>query len=220
MPLHVRPLAEPPYGMVPVFRRISSEHVARVRAQCSDEFGAQEAARVLIAHVLLPDVVEWDICVAHDISWADLITGIMDFMKKLPGMPDGWADNIMSVALSSRGTLRPAAPGRAPRCCLQRVIDTRPTAPPPAVVLPSGAKIFVVLFHRRSIGWLPPQALTFSCHTCKLPEASERILRVCGGCKVTLYCSPECQRVDWPRHKRTCPALAVFMSCARQVKKE
>jgi len=29
-------------------------------------------------------------------------------------------------------------------------------------------------------------------------------LRVCGGCKTTKYCSAECQKEDWKKHKATC----------------
>ena len=28
--------------------------------------------------------------------------------------------------------------------------------------------------------------------------------RVCGGCRITPYCSEACQRYDWRRHKATC----------------
>ena len=28
--------------------------------------------------------------------------------------------------------------------------------------------------------------------------------RKCGQCLVTYYCSPQCQRLDWPRHKGIC----------------
>ncbi|KAI1797847.1 hypothetical protein LXA43DRAFT_1088915 [Ganoderma leucocontextum] len=29
-------------------------------------------------------------------------------------------------------------------------------------------------------------------------------LRICGGCKGAFYCSHDCQREDWERHKRRC----------------
>ncbi|KAI0757034.1 hypothetical protein C8Q80DRAFT_1131749 [Daedaleopsis nitida] len=29
-------------------------------------------------------------------------------------------------------------------------------------------------------------------------------LSICGGCKKTFYCSQDCQRQDWERHKRRC----------------
>lgn len=32
----------------------------------------------------------------------------------------------------------------------------------------------------------------------------EASLKKCGKCQEALYCSPECQRADWPMHKKTC----------------
>jgi hypothetical protein len=32
-------------------------------------------------------------------------------------------------------------------------------------------------------------------------------LRRCGQCALAAYCSPACQKADWPRHKATCAAL-------------
>jgi len=29
----------------------------------------------------------------------------------------------------------------------------------------------------------------------------------CGGCRVSVYCSARCQRMDWPSHKRSCKAF-------------
>ncbi|KAJ7670069.1 hypothetical protein DFH06DRAFT_1321086 [Mycena polygramma] len=33
-------------------------------------------------------------------------------------------------------------------------------------------------------------------------------MRLCGQCKTIHYCGPECQRSDWPRHKRWCKTQA------------
>jgi hypothetical protein len=39
------------------------------------------------------------------------------------------------------------------------------------------------------------------CRQCELPlEAA----RKCGRCRQPCYCSPDCQRADWPRHKQEC----------------
>ena len=46
------------------------------------------------------------------------------------------------------------------------------------------------------------------CHACRTSEANAPVgapkFRVCGRCKNVHYCSTECQRNDWPQHKRWC----------------
>src|SRR3989304_9344061 len=32
-------------------------------------------------------------------------------------------------------------------------------------------------------------------------------LKQCGGCGIARYCSPECQKRKWPKHKITCKKL-------------
>ena len=46
-----------------------------------------------------------------------------------------------------------------------------------------------------------------TCATCGAPEGSlPGILhhKPCGKCKITFYCSTECQRKHWPAHKKQC----------------
>ena len=47
---------------------------------------------------------------------------------------------------------------------------------------------------------------TFECNTCKkqLPK-----MKRCGRCGFAYYCSVECQRKDWPRHKEGCMKASV-----------
>ena len=42
------------------------------------------------------------------------------------------------------------------------------------------------------------------CDTCKLPRPLSE-MKKCSGCRKAVYCSVNCQRKDWPRHKITCP---------------
>ena len=39
------------------------------------------------------------------------------------------------------------------------------------------------------------------CHWCSTPLCTQR----CLGCKKVWYCSKDCQRYDWPTHKKLCP---------------
>ncbi|KAJ7184970.1 hypothetical protein C8R46DRAFT_1300677 [Mycena filopes] len=42
----------------------------------------------------------------------------------------------------------------------------------------------------------------YSCVSCKNTSKARNAMRVCGKCFVARYCSPECQRKDWPEHKK------------------
>jgi hypothetical protein len=43
-----------------------------------------------------------------------------------------------------------------------------------------------------------------ACVTCSKSVPAVAALKKCKACRVVYYCSKECQRVDWPRHKREC----------------
>ena len=45
-----------------------------------------------------------------------------------------------------------------------------------------------------------------SCH-CGARSTPASRLKVCSGCDATVYCSPACQRSDWPSHKELCTSL-------------
>ncbi|KAJ7579745.1 hypothetical protein C8J56DRAFT_963519 [Mycena floridula] len=50
--------------------------------------------------------------------------------------------------------------------------------------------------------------LSASCACCEREETAQKHqLKQCMSCKVTRYCSAECQRPDWPRHKQFCKAV-------------
>lgn len=44
--------------------------------------------------------------------------------------------------------------------------------------------------------------LTKTCQTCNASASNETLLQRCSRCKNTLYCSVECQKKDWDRHKK------------------
>jgi len=49
--------------------------------------------------------------------------------------------------------------------------------------------------------------MTKSCHHCNKSDSSDAFqasLMKCARCKITFYCSKECQRADWKLHKGTC----------------
>ena len=42
------------------------------------------------------------------------------------------------------------------------------------------------------------------CRTCQEPRGDGRKLRSCSFCSTVVYCGEECQRKDWPNHKKDC----------------
>ena len=48
--------------------------------------------------------------------------------------------------------------------------------------------------------------LDIECAPC-LKRGSQTELRRCAGCKSFSYCSKDCQRSDWPSHKRLCKSI-------------
>ncbi|KAJ7579784.1 hypothetical protein C8J56DRAFT_1169624 [Mycena floridula] len=51
-------------------------------------------------------------------------------------------------------------------------------------------------------------SLAASCACCERQETAQKHqLKQCTRCKVTRYCSVECQQPDWPRHKDFCKTV-------------
>ena len=46
-----------------------------------------------------------------------------------------------------------------------------------------------------------------ACTNCELSSELELPLKLCSGCRVARYCSPECQAAAWAGHKRVCRVL-------------
>ena len=46
----------------------------------------------------------------------------------------------------------------------------------------------------------PKISICYNCHI----EKERALLKVCGRCKLSQYCSEKCQRDDWPIHKKWC----------------
>ncbi|TFK85233.1 hypothetical protein K466DRAFT_198348 [Polyporus arcularius HHB13444] len=49
--------------------------------------------------------------------------------------------------------------------------------------------------------------LAGSCAGCQKDATAEMELQRCSRCKLTRYCSTECQTKDWKRHKQTCSQI-------------
>ncbi len=48
----------------------------------------------------------------------------------------------------------------------------------------------------------------FRCQHCPSADDDDEPLKTCARCHVRRYCSRDCQRNDWPRHKAECAVLA------------
>mmetsp|Transcript_38477 Transcript_38477/g.93087 ORF Transcript_38477/g.93087 Transcript_38477/m.93087 type:complete len:170 (+) Transcript_38477:813-1322(+) len=49
----------------------------------------------------------------------------------------------------------------------------------------------------------------YVCQHCKKQDSLEKLM-YCGRCQTTNYCSRECQKADWRKHKKTCvPAASI-----------
>ncbi|KAJ6566519.1 hypothetical protein B0H19DRAFT_1257727 [Mycena capillaripes] len=46
--------------------------------------------------------------------------------------------------------------------------------------------------------------VVYACFSCRSPTKDRNALKRCGGCLLVRYCSTECQKKDWPDHKRFC----------------
>ena len=54
----------------------------------------------------------------------------------------------------------------------------------------------------------PPSPSDLQCAVCPKNAADAGVrLKKCGGCSSIFYCSPECSRAHWPRHKAQCKAV-------------
>ncbi|CAA7269774.1 unnamed protein product [Cyclocybe aegerita] len=54
-----------------------------------------------------------------------------------------------------------------------------------------------------------PQKIVISCTFCSVYADDKKALRKCSKCKSAFYCSRECQKKDWARHRANCtPASA------------
>ena len=54
---------------------------------------------------------------------------------------------------------------------------------------------------------LEPESRTKFCTYCQKDVVASEILR-CSGCRIAEYCSLECQKVSWRKHKKECEKLA------------
>ncbi|KAJ7734763.1 hypothetical protein DFH07DRAFT_844535 [Mycena maculata] len=44
----------------------------------------------------------------------------------------------------------------------------------------------------------------YVCTNCAAPPSEKTVLRLCGRCKLTRYCSQDCQKTHWKQHKHSC----------------
>lgn len=62
------------------------------------------------------------------------------------------------------------------------------------------------LYADGKVRWEPAKDGRVRCHTCDKIEPEKGKHQTCGGCKVLFYCSRECQKAHWPKHREACLA--------------
>ncbi|CCM05818.1 uncharacterized protein FIBRA_08052 [Fibroporia radiculosa] len=82
------------------------------------------------------------------------------------------------------------------------IADAEGTSPR-SIFLSAGPQVTaaVMKWLRKRSGEEMPMAEGKVCHNCGKIEGK---LNICSRCHTAWYCSKDCQRVDWPNHKRTC----------------
>lgn len=99
-------------------------------------------------------------------------------------------EDLLSLHLHHRGVAIERRPGRG-RC----VVAT--------CTLPAGTEVMSVA---AVTAVLRPVHRGERCNCC-LKRAEGKLLR-CSGCRLAFYCSPACQKMEWPSHKRECGCLS------------
>lgn len=64
---------------------------------------------------------------------------------------------------------------------------------------------FFCFFEGEKINNTTPTKRVMS-RTCAKCELVDDVSSLCGGCKLVFYCSKECQKAHWPKHKHACRA--------------
>lgn len=77
------------------------------------------------------------------------------------------------------------------------VIDTRNTSP--YDVFHNNTVVYVTMI-RRNNRWKPIAVVYNACASCGRMNG----LKKCASCHHTFYCSRDCQRADWKKHKAQC----------------
>lgn len=176
---------ELPYTKVIISNSKYEKFKEEIKETSRETLKKMENTKLVVFKILSEFIPNCVIVMFEDTTWHDIKSVLIENIRN---MEFDKPDDITDIALSPHAIY---VRGRS------KIIDTRDTRP--YDVLHTDRIVYVNMF-RRSIGWKPIAVGYQTCETCGNHDGLKR----CKECKMSYYCSFECQKADWKDHKNEC----------------